>query len=244
MKRILCLLLGVVLISCFASPSLAGKGHQKGCTFDFDIDVRVSSQLIPPGDGVDIYVCPGDEVTISATIENTGTCTDRYEIVGRMIFDMEEILVGEAALRIKAGESKTCSFTQVIPSVPEGIYAVEVEVTNVPGGNTKIRTANLIVEECEGEEFIVEVNPQIIRLSRITGRGQMVTVTVENSSSKNPVEDAQVTIFGCGVDETCVTNGRGAAVFRGVVPTDTGTIQVVVSKDGYIDGSASIAVVN
>ena len=73
-------------------------------------------------------------------------------------------------------------------------------------------------------------------------KGKKIHVTVKNSATKRPVVEAQVTISGCGVNETQATNGKGKAFFRRVVPTVTGTMEVFVRKDGYTDERASIEV--
>ncbi len=140
MKRILCLLLGVILILCFASPSLAAKCRPE----DYDFDAEI---IIDPDP-----VCIGQDVTISATITNTGNCTDSYKIVGKIVLDlpgMKKILVGKVTIKLEPGESKTCSITQEIPStVPPDTYTAEIVVKSVRGGRTETFTPSLTVQNC------------------------------------------------------------------------------------------------
>ena len=93
--------------------------------------------------------------------------------------------------------------------------------------------------------FRITAKPKKIKLRQLKrGKTKKVTVLVRDAATRKKVEDAQVTISGCGITEgSGLTDRRGKVVIEGVAPTDTGSIQATVTKDGYDDGNASILVV-
>jgi len=81
-------------------------------------------------------------------------------------------------------------------------------------------------------KLLVEVSPETP-----FSIGQMMTVTVTNSSSKLPVEDAQVTATKDGTSVTLYTDSQGQVSFEFF-----GEITVVVAHKTGIDSSSPVAI--
>ena len=56
-----------------------------------------------------------------------------------------------------------------------------------------------------------------------------------------PIEDAIVTLTGCGTDVTKLSDGNGIAEFV-IIPNTTGTISFTVEKGGYAGYTSTIYV--
>ena len=87
--------------------------------------------------------------------------------------------------------------------------------------------------------FLVTIRPDAIV---VEGR-QRVTVKARNERG-GQIRGATVTLFGCGIDNTRRTAWNGVAVFGRVTPSETGTIEVTVTKDGYPDDCVGSVTVN
>ena len=75
-----------------------------------------------------------------------------------------------------------------------------------------------------------KVKPKKIKLSKLKN-GKKVSVRLKDALAKSPVAGAEVTLQGCGVDESATTDDKGRAVFPAVSPAKTGVIVVTATKD-------------
>ena len=139
MKKILLILLGVVLMSCFSSVSIAAVCNQG------EGDFTASFSVFPEP------LCIGGLATFTADIANTGTCTDRYQIItgiqlpnGRLIE-----LMSRTFMTFAPGESISISITKIIPNlVPPGNYTAGIKVTSIHGGIVKLIPVSVTVDLC------------------------------------------------------------------------------------------------
>lgn len=87
--------------------------------------------------------------------------------------------------------------------------------------------------------LVVTVDPTEVKVFEDTS----VTVTVTDQGTGDLVEDATVTLSGCGVSESCITNASGQVTIT-IHPTSAPCdIDVTATKAGYQSGEATIEVV-
>ncbi|TAN38705.1 MAG: hypothetical protein EPN24_05700 [Candidatus Methanoperedens sp.] len=70
------------------------------------------------------------------------------------------------------------------------------------------------------------------------GVATFVTFTVK--SSNNPVSGATVSVYGGGITADGMTNTAGQVTLQ-LTASGTGTINVVARKEGYTEGSMTLA---
>jgi hypothetical protein len=133
--------LAVAVIVSFGSAALAGSSCPAG-EEEFEIEFTISPNS----------VCAGDEVTFSATITNTGDCTDIFQVPHKILFDlpkMRKFFVGKMVTGLDPGEWKSFSIMATIPdTVPPGTYIVVRKVKS-NGQALDVFPAKLTIEECD-----------------------------------------------------------------------------------------------
>ena len=139
MKKILLILIGVVVLSCFSSVSKADVCNQG------EGDFTASFSVFPEP------LCVGGLATFTADIANTGTCTDRYQIVTGIQLPNKRLveLMGRTLMTFAPGESVSISITKVIPGfVPPGDYTAGIKVTSIHGAIVKLIPVSVPIDLC------------------------------------------------------------------------------------------------
>lgn len=72
-------------------------------------------------------------------------------------------------------------------------------------------------------------------------KNALVTGTIQNATTSNPISGAAVTITALGIDYTATTNGSGVYSRRVPVYGNTVAYSIMASATGYTSGSASVS---
>lgn len=109
----------------------------------------------------------------------------------------------------------------VIDSIPNGDDRLEMEI--VP--------ASVDTRSTDSTDFYVaSLAVDVSNATIVTGNATDLTVNVSSVFDGTPIDAAEVTLRGAGVDMTNTTNSSGIAVFNDVNATESGIIKVVAEK--------------
>lgn len=111
-------------------------------------------------------------------------------------------------------------------------------VGNVNCGNWLTSPPGEIVSGGGDEALAVDVSPGTATATELTD----VTVTVTENATGDAVAGAVVSLSGVGINASGVTNSDGVVTFSNVTASTEGTIEVIVSAEGYANATASLTV--
>jgi len=109
----------------------------------------------------------------------------------------------------------------VIDSVPGGDDELEMEIVPASVDTRSTDSTDFYVAS-----FDVDVSSTTV----ITGNATNLTVNVSSVFDGTPIDGAEVTLRGAGMDMTNTTNSSGIAVFNDINATGSGIIKVVAEK--------------